>query len=494
MEMTTKTRHHLIAGLAGNGWTALMGIAFIPIYIARLGPEGYGLIGVYVSLTGAFAVLDLGLAQSLSKTLAQFSSDRSEINRMARTVRTLEIIYLVSAVLIFLCIYALSDVIAGYWLKPQTMQVSEVRTSLVLIGAAIAARWPISLYSGGLQGLHQHVRLNMILVTTATAQAVGSVAVLLFVSPTVNAFMWWQIAAGLMHAGLLRHSLYRTIQPTRKPSFDAVILKSVWKFAAGLTTISLLSTLITQLDKFILSKILPLADFGHYAFASAVASVLFRIASPVFNIYFPKFTQALTKGSGSLNHAYHEAAQLMTLAIVPAGLTLIAFSEPIIQLWSSDPELARSTYLLVSILTIGNVLNALLYIPYAAQLANNITKIAITQNLVALGVLVPALYWSAMHLGATGAALCWVGVNLGYLFISLPVMHRWILQHELLDWYKKDVGLAACVNLPIFFAGYWALKETSPGLISYSLIPITFAVSAGITIFALPNLRRGLFA
>ena len=40
-------RNNLVANYLGHGWTALMGIAFIPWYIKLLGIEAYGLIGVF---------------------------------------------------------------------------------------------------------------------------------------------------------------------------------------------------------------------------------------------------------------------------------------------------------------------------------------------------------------------------------------------------------------------------------------------------------------
>lgn len=40
-------KRNLIANYLGQGWTALMGLAFIPLYIRYLGIEAYGLIGLF---------------------------------------------------------------------------------------------------------------------------------------------------------------------------------------------------------------------------------------------------------------------------------------------------------------------------------------------------------------------------------------------------------------------------------------------------------------
>ncbi|MBS1199036.1 MAG: polysaccharide biosynthesis protein, partial [Proteobacteria bacterium] len=40
-------RRNLIANYLGQGWAAIMGMAFVPLYIKYLGVESYGLIGLF---------------------------------------------------------------------------------------------------------------------------------------------------------------------------------------------------------------------------------------------------------------------------------------------------------------------------------------------------------------------------------------------------------------------------------------------------------------
>jgi len=51
-------KKNIIANYLGNAWAALMGFAFVPIYIKYLGPEAYGLVGLFVVLQGMIAILD----------------------------------------------------------------------------------------------------------------------------------------------------------------------------------------------------------------------------------------------------------------------------------------------------------------------------------------------------------------------------------------------------------------------------------------------------
>ena len=54
--------------------------------------------------------------------------------------------------------------------------------------------------------------------------------------------------------------------------------------------IAVLSVILTQMDKVILSRMLPLETFGYYSLAGAVAmKALGYLVLPVFNSVYPMF-------------------------------------------------------------------------------------------------------------------------------------------------------------------------------------------------------------
>jgi O-antigen/teichoic acid export membrane protein len=71
-----------------------------------------------------------------------------------------------------------------------------------------------------------------------------------------------------------------------------------------------------------------------------------------------------------------------------------------------------------------------LAMPYALQLANGWTKLAFYQNLVSIIVLVPGIILLTERYGMVGAAIIWVLLNSGYVFITVQLMHRRLLRGE----------------------------------------------------------------
>jgi O-antigen/teichoic acid export membrane protein len=153
----------------------------------------------------------------------------------------------------------------------------------MLMGVVASLRWPVNLYTGGLMGLQRQVLLNALNAGIATIQGGGAVLVLWLVSPTIQAFFIWQIVAAVVQITLLSICLWYSIPaPSHKPSFSRQSLKNIWRFAVGVTGISMASVILTQLDKFLLSKLLPLETFGYYALAVTIAGDICRFLSRFF--------------------------------------------------------------------------------------------------------------------------------------------------------------------------------------------------------------------
>ena len=165
-------KKNVIANFAGSAWMALMGLVFVPFYIRWMGVESYGIVGVFTSLVGILAVLDLGLSQAMTREMARVPSDEQDTHRMADTARTLEVIYWGVAVVVGVAIALLAKPIADYWLNPQQLTRGGLQQAIWIMGLVIALRWPVSLYMGGLNGLQRQVQVNVLLSAVATLQGV----------------------------------------------------------------------------------------------------------------------------------------------------------------------------------------------------------------------------------------------------------------------------------------------------------------------------------
>jgi O-antigen/teichoic acid export membrane protein len=467
-------KRNLIANYLGQGWTALMGLAFIPLYIKFLGIEAYGLIGLFAVLQAWLGLLDMGMTPALGREMARFSGGSHSNESIRDLLRSIETVSVSMAVLIAGGVALGANWIATDWLKADTLSIVVVAQAFTVMGLMTALRFVEGVYRSAIVGLQRHVLFNGVISAMATLRSLGAVGILQWISPTLEAFVLWQGVVSIATLVVLVATTYSCLpKGKRRGRFSAEALRGVWRFAGGMVCITILALLLTQVDKILLSRLLTLTEFGVYTLASTVAGGLHVLISPIAQSFYPKFCELHARGdTTALANNYHKAAQLVSVMAGSAAIVLIFFAKTFLLLWTQDAELSDRVDVLLSLLVLGNMLNGLMWIPYQAQLAHGWTSLTAKINMLAVLLIVPGILWAVPRHGAEGAAWVWVALNAGYCFIAVQFMYRRILIGEKWHWYRQDV------LMPLVAAGL------SVGLIKY-LWPVQDTLIAQTTVLAI---------
>ena len=469
-----------------------MALAFVPIYIQYLGIESYGLIGVFAILQASLGLFDLGMRPALAREMARFTAGASGEQYIWDLLRSCEVAIGALALLFASMNWAASGWLASEWIDTQTLPHQSVSWSLALMGLATSAQFVESLYSSTLAGLQRQVAQNAISSTVATMKGVGAIAILEWVAPTAMAFFIWQSICAVVGLGLSAMVVYRYLpSPPAAPRFSITCLRSVWRFATGLFVITLLALLLTQVDKILLSRLLPLELFGYYTLAGAAAGSLTLIVSPVATAFYPRFNQFVALGDADrLRAAYHQSSQLVSVMVGSVAAVLVLMTQPILTAWTGDTELAKQVAPTLSVLGLGTLMNCLMWIPYQLQLAHGWTSLAIATNTIAVMLLVPALLVVVPTHGMPGAAWIWVLLNAGYLVFVVQFMHRRILRSDLWTWYLKDVGAPLGAAFLTTGLSSLILPAHSGRVELVLMLAATLVISLGVSTAAAPETRR----
>ncbi|MBU0750997.1 MAG: oligosaccharide flippase family protein [Gammaproteobacteria bacterium] len=450
-------KRNISANFLASVWAAGIGIAFVPLYIKYLGMESYGLIGVLAALQAWSTALDFGLAPTINRQVARLRAGGADVQDVHNLLRSFEWLAGGIAGAICMVLWAASGWLASHWIKLEALPLETASQALALIAAVVATRWLSGLYRGGLMGMELQVWLSSYASVFVTLRNVGVLGVLAWVSPTIEGYMTFFLLVSMIESLVLRAKLVAVLpSPPSRPRFSPDALRSVWRFAAGITATSLLALALTQLDKLVLTKMLPLSEFGQYMLAWTVVSILSVVVGPVSNAIFPRLTSLHVAGDqAALTSTYHKACQLMGILVIPSACTLAIFSPQILFVWGGDLDGGLGTVsTLASILSIGVMLNALMLPPYLLTLAHGWTRFAVLANLIAVVVIVPAMVFSANRFGAVGAASVFVALNFCYVVIGMHFLHRRLLPAEKWTWYRVDVFyplLAAIAIMPLFY-------------------------------------------
>jgi len=491
----TVVKRNVLANLVGSAWTALVGLAFTPLYIRFVGIEAYGLIGFCLMLQVMLLVLDLGLSPTINRVLARGSANLEKATEIRDFVRTAEAVSWATGVSVGILLYLISPLVSRSWIHGSTISPDEIRRTLGVICINLALLFPLGFYQGGLMGLQKQVLANSLRIAASTAAGGGAVLVLWKLSATVAAFFAWQAAVTLTQVAVTMALLWRNLPVVEpRPARLAFgLFRNVWRFAAGMTGISVSALVLTQMDKVILSKILSLKAFGYYTLAGVVSSGLYVLIAPVYGAVFPRFSELVAlRRDDDLAAIYHRGAQFMAILVLPVASVIAFFPSEILVLWTRDPEVAAAASPIVAALTAGTALNGLMHLPYALQLAYGWTRIGVAINLFLIAVLLPATIILAKAYGALGGAVVWPAVNILYIFVGVPLTHRRILKGHARTWAKEDFLVPMAAAVGVSAAGRALLHGPLPPLTTAAFLAAVLCCAAAAAAVAARHAREWL--
>lgn len=487
-------KKNTIANYLGQGWIALMGLAFVPVYIRYLGVEAWGLVGFMSMMQAWFTLLDMGLTPTLSREMARFQAGEHSAQFIRNLLRSLEVIYSGVAVAVIGLAFLAAPWVAVHWLNAVQLPAASVAQAIGMMGLVLAARMAEQVYRGAIQGLQRQVWLNGAQSILATLRWAGAVGVLAWLESSIEAFFLWHGLISLLSVAILARQTYRWLPRGEWPArFELAALVRIRRFAGGMAATTLLSILLTQVDKLLLSKLVSLEDFGYYTVAAAVAGALYFLVAPIATAVSPRLTELVARSEQQvLIDTYHRASQWLAAMLIPAALVLAAFAEPLLYVWTGNVSLAQQSAPLLALLALGTLCNGFMHVPYTTQLAHGWTGFAVRVNIVAVTFIIPAILWAVPRFGAVGAAWAWLALNAGYVLIGMHFMHRRLLSDEKWQWYRDAVFMPLVIgSITVLALRQWIVLPQDRALMAAALVGISSLVM-GVVLWAVPASRAFL--
>jgi len=468
-------RRNVIANFVAKGWGAALGLVFPPILVRLLGIESYGLIGIFGSLTAMLVVLDLGLSTTLQREVAVLDDGSPEAQQKRRDlVRTFEVVFWSLGGAAGVGVVVAAPWIVRHWIHLEGLAPDDAVLAIRAMGPSLALQLAGVTYNGGLFALQRQISANAIALVANTLRSGGGALVVWLLWRSPGGFFVAQACVmalqTLVTALWLRRSLGRGPRPA---AFRPALLRGSWRFSAGTWGISLLGVALAQLDKIVVSKLLPLEALGYYTLAGTAATSLYYLIAPVMTAVFPRLCQLAGSGPEAgpeISRVYHLGVQILSIAVGSAAVVLCVFPREALFAWTGSLETVRNASGVLVLLVAGTALNGLMHLPYALQLAYGWTRLTFVTNCVGVALMVPATYLLGARFGVIGVASAWVMMNAAYVAVVVPLLHRRLLKGEAPRWYLQGVAIpvasAAAAALALrYMVGGAALGRASSGVV-----------------------------
>lgn len=457
--ITPSLKLNVLASYASQIYLVLISIAILPIYMKYMGAEAYGLVGFFSMLQGLFNLLDFGLTPTISRQTAQYNAGVETALSFRQLFRSLSIIFSCIAFIGGGLLFYFDYYIAEYWLKLESLIMSDVLFCLQIMAVCVALRWMTGLYRGVISGFEQIVWLSVVNIIIATLRFPGVLLYMYYFGFTVKSFFIFQFGVALLEFLILAFKarlLLPKLKAQEKIGWSLKPIKPILGFALTIAFTSSVWVLLTQLDKFILSGILPLSEYGYFTLAVLVAGGILQIGAPISSAIMPRMARLQGEEKyEELKQVYLSATQFVAVVIVTAGIVLVGLAKPVLYVWTGDMVLAEKAAPILQLYALGNAFLTLGAFPYYLQYAKGNLKYHFIGNIGTALLLIPAIIWAAKNYGAIGAGWVWLLIQVFYVIGWVSFVHSKIEPDITVMWFRSFLPSIMSASLILCLMSYF---------------------------------------
>lgn len=428
-----------------------------PWFVARLGLEGYGLIGLWLVATYVTLIFDFGLGTTCAREMALALGRRADSHEFEALLRLFERLLLLIAVLVFMLAWLAAPWIATAWLNVKGLSGGELSRLLQWMSLSIAAQLVVAFYGLALGGLQRQELMNGLQALNNGLRYLGG-ALILALGGAILEFFVFQAVASTLVAVLSRRAVMKQLNPGA-PAPDGLpkpVLRDHLRFSGGMFATALLAAGVSNADRLFVSKLLAAEMLGRYTIAATVIGILQMFIVAFHRVYQPKFAELTASGDAQgLRRAYYQACMTVGAAIIPMSVLFVTYANEVFRLWVgwTDP----ATTLVSRLLVIGYAMAGLMWLPASYQQAIGWTRLNVGLMVLAWLVGMPTLWWCIRLYGLPGAAAMMLVHGTIQLTIGLGLMNRVCFPGESWLWIRRVVVVPLLLSVPTAALLHWLL-------------------------------------
>ena len=478
-------KRNIAANYVSQFYVVLIGIALVPVYLRLMGAEAYGLVAFFTLLQTWLQLADVGLMSATAREAARYAGGACDAITFRELLRSLEGVLWAFALAAAVILVVAAPTIASDWLNRETLSGAAVETSLLVMAIVVVMRWVSGLYRAVISGLEHQVWLSVFNIVAVTARFAGVIPVLLWFGPGPVQFFVYQAIVSVFELLWLMAYSYSLVPLPRATAIKWSLqpVRSIFRFSATVAFVAMVGILVTQTDKLVLSKLLPLRDYGLFTAAVLVASGITLLSAPISQALLPRLTRVSQQSDGgSVVLLYRQATEAIAAIAGSASIVLAVFARQVLWAWTGDAEFSNSYAPVLAAYAIGNGFLAMAAFPYYLQFAKGDLRLHIWGSVLFVLVLVPTIAAATARFGVNGAGVVWALTNAMFLFLWTPIVHRKFMPGQHGTWLLKDV-LKVLVGPLLIGALLLQMPDVNMGRIGWAVFIVSCA--CGTTIVAL---------
>ena len=338
----------------GSSWFALgvnilVGVSLSPYILHRLGDHAFGLWILVFSITGYYGLFDLGIRSSIIRYVAKYAVLENH-NQLNRLINTAMFSY------IGIGLVAMLITVIGFFHMSSIFQIpadfaTTARLLFLMVGAAVAAGFPLGVFGGILEGLQRFYVLNF---TNVSSTLVRALLIVLALRHGRGLLTIALITVCLpLVAALVNATVVLRILPLRFGAkyLDWSTLRRIANYSGATFIIIVGGRLRFKTDAVVIGTFLSSAAITYFAIASRLVDYASEVVSGLAQIFVPMSSQSQAIGdSARLRKILVAGNRACALIIFPITAMLIILGKSVIEAWVGAKYVATSYPVLLLLL------------------------------------------------------------------------------------------------------------------------------------------------
>jgi O-antigen/teichoic acid export membrane protein len=477
----TRLTKNIIYNVVGQGLILVVSLIAVRFIFRRLGDDVFGIIFFNLTLTAVLSrVLELGVSTTIVREVS--SAIESEVTYIRDLVRTASLVYWAVGLALIAVIWVSAPWLVTHWVNLKTIDPGTAATLLRILSVPALVALPRALYISLFRGRQQMGLTNAIDVGTALAQQTGILLILVAGGSAYMVAAWISGSAALGIIAYIIASGRLVGWSPLVPYFSSYAARRNLAFTGRMSVTTGAALLNSQAAQVIVSKLLPIGEFGFYGFVASTVNRATFIAGAVATAAFPSFSNLHRAGNhGALLIQYRKLQDLICYGTVPL-FGGVCFAALPVYAYVFNIQVAWLLLVPTALLCLGTYMNGTTVIPYTLSIAVGRPDIGLRSNVLALVIVVPIAAVLIFNFGLVGAGASWILHHLFLYAYMVPRICKECLQIPSREWFAHVAKVLAASAVTYGIAWIAIVIPTGYSLagcvIGYIVATIAFGAAA----------------
>jgi O-antigen/teichoic acid export membrane protein len=453
-------KRNIVYSALGQAIILLLGLLSTKFIFKELGAEILGIINFSLIISSLLiSLMDLGISPVVTREIAAHRFQ--DLQYIKDIVGTASFLAWGGVAIAGLGVIILAPIFTTHWLQLEDMSNVDVVLALQIITISLLLGIPRSMYGAIVAGYERIDLVSVANVLTTGLQQAGLILIIGFGGELFNVAIWYGFSSicGVFIFATAVLKLGDTVDLW--PKFNLNIIYRNYRYSFLLCSNSTANYFVTQIDKWMISKWLSVSTLGFYGFAFSLSSKGSILPNSIVSAAFPALSASVANRKKSeWVEQYQKLQDLCCYLSVPV-FAAMAMLGIVVTGFVFNDEIVRMLWLPLLILSIGQLMSSMLYVPAWLTFAMKKPELSLKTNLLAVIIVVPPIFYLIYNYGLLGAAFSPALYCLWQFAYFIPRIYKECLQSSPLDWYLRSGGMSAmgCLIFGISWAGAWSMGE-----------------------------------